>query len=70
MLAINATQARNEWSTLVDTVMREKPQFIKRTRDYMFLTDIGVLERLLSAYIFNAEIFTEEMSIEFLKSLA
>ncbi|MCL2217437.1 MAG: hypothetical protein FWB91_10530 [Defluviitaleaceae bacterium] len=60
MLAINATQARNEWSMVVDTVIREKPQFIKRTRDYMLLTDFSVLENLLSAYTFNAEALPEE----------
>ena len=60
MFAMNATQVRNEWSTVVDSVIREKPQFIKRTRDYMFLTDFGVLENLLSAYTFHAESFFEE----------
>lgn len=60
MLAINATQARNEWSSVLDTVIREKPQFIKRTRDYMFLTDFNILETLLSAYTFNAEVMPED----------
>ena len=60
MVAMNATQVRNEWSTVVDAVIREKPQFIKRTRDYMFLTDFSVLENLLSAYTFHAESYLEE----------
>jgi hypothetical protein len=60
MRAMNATKVRNEWSMVVDTVIREKPQFIKRTRDYMFLTDFNVLENLLSAYSFHATILTEE----------
>lgn len=60
MIAINATQARNEWSAVVDSVIREKPRFIKRTRDYMFLSDVGVLETLLSAYTLHAEIGLED----------
>jgi len=59
MLAINATQVRNEWSAVVDAVIREKPQFIKRTRDFMFLTDVNLLWELLSAYTFHAAVFNE-----------
>jgi len=60
MLTINATQVRNEWSAVVDSVIRDKPRFIKRTRDYMFLSDIGILEDMLSAYTFHAQVFTED----------
>ena len=60
MLAINATKARNEWSSVIESVIREKPAFIKKTRDYLFLSDIGVLEKILSAYSFNAKIMTED----------
>ena len=59
MFAINATQARNEWSSVVDTVIREKPQFIKRTRDHMVLLNLETLETLLAAYTFNADMFVE-----------
>jgi len=60
MLAINATKARNEWSSVVESVIREKPAFIKKTRDYLFLSDIGILEKLLSAYSFHARILPED----------
>ena len=60
LIAMSATQVRNEWSAVVDSVIREKPQFIKRTRDYMFLSDVNVLENLLSAYTFHAEVFPED----------
>ena len=60
MLAISSTSVRNEWSSVVDSVIREKPTFIKRTRDYMFLSDLDVLENLLSAYSFHAEALIEE----------
>jgi len=60
MVAINATDVRNEWSAVVDSVIREKPRFIKRTRDYMFLSDINVIKDLLSVYTFTAKQFTED----------
>jgi len=56
---ITATHVRNEWSAVVDSVIREKPRFIKRTRDYMMLSDINVVENMLSAYVFTAEKFIE-----------
>ena len=60
MLAINATTARNEWSALVESVIREKPAIIKKTRDYLFLSDMSVLENILSAYTFHAETLVED----------
>lgn len=60
MFSINATEVRKEWSTIVDNVVREKPQFIKRTRDYMVLANMDLFEDVLSAYSFNAEKFIED----------
>jgi len=60
MLAINATTARNEWSSLVESVIREKPAIIKRTRDYMFFSNMNVLENILTAYSFNAATLIED----------
>jgi len=60
MITLNATNVRKEWSTVVDSVIREKPTFIRRTRDFMFLSDFNVLENLLSAYTFTAEQFVED----------
>ena len=59
MYAINATQARKDWSAVVDTVTREKPLFIKRTRDLMVLAKLDTFEALLDAYIFHADVFVE-----------
>lgn len=60
MKAINATDVRNEWSSVVDSVIREKPKFIKRTRDYMMLSDISVVESMLDAYKFTARKYVED----------
>lgn len=59
MLTLNATDVRRDWSAVMETVVREKPQFIKRTRDYMVLTDLKLFESLLSAYQFTADRITE-----------
>jgi len=60
MMAINATKARNEWSSVVESVIREKPAFIKKTRDYLFLSDMDILEKILSAYSYHARILPED----------
>jgi len=60
MLVINATQVRSEWSAIVDSVIREKPVIIKRTRDRMILSDINFLDDLLAAYSFNVLLLIEE----------
>ena len=60
MFTLNATDVRKDWSTVVDSVIREKPAFIKRTRDYMFLSDIDIIEKMLASYVFHAELLVEE----------
>jgi len=60
MNVINATKVRNEWNSISESVIREKPAFIKKTRDYMFLSDISVLEQILSAYSFTSNVFIED----------
>ena len=60
MLTINATDVRKDWSEVVDRVVREKPQFIKRTRDYLMLSDIDFIQLLLDTYHFTAEKMSEE----------
>lgn len=59
MLARQATEVRKEWSAAIDEVIREKPMFIKRTRDTLILSDLKVLEAMLSAYQFSADRYTE-----------
>ena len=60
MTYLNATDVRRDWSTVCDSVIREKPCFIKRIRDHMFLTDVSILEYLLSVYSFHAELLCED----------
>ena len=60
MLAMNSTQVRSEWSSVVDSVVREKPILIKRTRDRMFLSNVGFLCELLEVYSFHAALYVEK----------
>lgn len=57
---ISATDARKDWSQLFDRVVREKPQFIRRTRDNVMMTDINLIKLLLEAYTFTASRYVEE----------
>ena len=59
MIVMNTAQTGSEWDSVVNSAAFDKPQFIKRTQDYMFLSDIGVIETLLSVYAFHAEFFPE-----------
>lgn len=45
---ITATEARKDWSRVIDNAVRDRPQLIKRTRDYVWLMSDEVLETLLS----------------------
>ena len=60
MNAINATKVRNEWSTISESVIRDKPAFIKKTRDFLFLSDIKTMEQILSKYSFTADEYIED----------
>ncbi len=60
MLTMNATDVRKNWSEVSESVIRERPQFIKKTRDYMLLSNIDFMATLLSGYKFSAEKYVEE----------
>ncbi len=57
---MNATDVRKEWSSVVDATVRVKPQFFKRTRDYVFLSDFRFMEDLLAGYSYSAVRMAEE----------
>ena len=59
MLSANATDVRKNWSSVVDSVIREKPVIIKRTRDFMVLANRELFSDMLSAYTFSAKKFVE-----------
>lgn len=60
MLMEKATDVRKEWSSVVDSVVHEKPKFIKRTRDKLWFSNLETMEEILEAYSFTAERFVED----------
>lgn len=60
MLVVNATDVRKEWGSFIDSIVREKPKVIKRSRDYIFAVSVDMLKEILKPYTFTAEIYKEE----------
>lgn len=62
MLMEQATTVRKEWSAVCDSVIHEKPKFIKRTRDKMWFSNLETISELLEAYYFSATKYIEDDS--------
>jgi len=60
MISMNATDVRKAFSTVIDTAAREKPVFIRRTRDNLMLADLGFVEALISNCVLTAERYRED----------
>ncbi len=60
MLMERATTVRKEWSAVCDSVIHEKPKFIKRTRDKMWFSNLETMAEILEAYRFTAMRYVEE----------
>ena len=60
MLMEQATNVRKEWSAVCDSVIHEKPKFIKRTRDKMWLSNLDTVYDILQAYQFTASKYIED----------
>lgn len=57
---LSSTEVRKEWSTVLDSVVRERPTVIKRTHDKVWLSNIEVMMDILDVYKFNADVFIED----------
>ena len=60
MLMEQATTVRKEWSAVCDSVIHNKPKFIKRTRDKMWFSNLETMSEILSAYQFTAKEYKED----------
>ena len=60
MLMEQATAVRKEWSAVCDSVIHEKPKFIKRTRDKMWFSNLETISEFLEAYCFTAMKYIED----------
>lgn len=60
VLTVNATDVRKEWGDFINSVVRDKPKIIKRTKDYVFVSNVDMIKEMLKAYTFTANIFKED----------
>lgn len=60
MLMEQATAVRKKWSSVCDSVIHNKPKFIKRTRDRMWFSNLEIMSQILEAYHFTAIKYVEE----------
>lgn len=60
MLMEQATTVRKEWSAVCDSVIHNKPKFIKRTRDKMWFSNLEIMSELLEVYHFTAIKYIEK----------
>lgn len=59
MLMEQATTVRKEWSSVCDSVIHEKPKFIKRTRDKMWFSNLETISEFLEVYNFTVTKYIE-----------
>ncbi|MDR7812386.1 hypothetical protein [Lacrimispora sp.] len=60
MLTVNATDVRKDFSNIIDQAVHQRPLFIKRSKDYLCLSNLATMESILSIYHFTAETELEE----------
>lgn len=60
MQLLSSTDVRKNWSVTLDSVIHERPAYIKRTRDSVVLLNMDTLTQLLSGYRFTAQKFVED----------
>ena len=56
----SASEVRKEWSRTIDTVIRERPVFIQRTRDNLIMLDLATLRAAFLQIPFNVTVYKEE----------
>ena len=60
MLLEQAATIREEWNSVCDSVISDKPKFIKRTKDRMWFSYLETMAEILKAYCFTAVKYVEE----------
>ena len=60
MLMEQAKAVRKKWSAVCDSVIHEKPKFIKRTRDKMWFSNLETMSDILQIYQFTALKYIED----------
>ncbi len=60
MLAVNATDVRKDFGRYIDKIVRTKPIFVKRSRDYFMGISIEMAKELVKDVKFIANKYIEE----------
>ena len=60
MTTVSATDVRKNWSTTLDTVVRERPVFVRRVRDDVTIIDRSTLDNVLSFFELSAHRYIED----------
>lgn len=60
MNVLNATDVRKNWSVTLDSIVHDKPAYIKRTHDNIALMDVSTLNELLAGYKYTADKYDED----------
>ncbi|MGI6298223.1 MAG: hypothetical protein ACOX1T_03315 [Saccharofermentanales bacterium] len=60
MQTINATDVRKDWGRFIDSVVRDKPKLIKRSRDLIFAINFDMLKEILLEDKLRITLMTED----------
>ena len=60
MLVVNATDVRKDFGRYIDEIVRTKPIFIKRSRDYFMGISIDMAKELVNDVVFTADKYIED----------
>ena len=60
MTTVSATDVRKNWSMTLDTVVREKPVYVRRVRDNVAIINQSTLDDVLSFFDFSAHKYIED----------
>lgn len=60
MLVVNATDVRKDFGRYIDEIVRTKPIFIKRSRDYFMGISINMAKELVKDVVFTADKYIED----------
>jgi hypothetical protein len=60
MLAINSTDMRKDFGRYIDEIVRTKPVFVKRSRDYFMGISMEMAKELVKDVVFTVNKYIEE----------
>ena len=59
-MTVNATDVRKDWGGFIDSIIREKPKLIKRSRDKIVAISLDMLKEILMFEKLHIRIIPEE----------